>query len=116
MAETTLDTAIRLLDLRDTPLSVDEVLAAVRDAGSGGTAVFVGTVRDDDSVDSTEAVVLSHDESYEAGRHKFVGELKLESTGPFGYTVRVLPRHDLLVRPAELGLVAWPERPEPEHR
>jgi starch phosphorylase len=73
-----------------------------------------GTVRDDDSVDSTEAVVLSHDESYEAGRHKFVGELKLESTGPFGYTVRALPRHDLLVRPAELGLVAWPERPEPE--
>jgi molybdopterin synthase catalytic subunit len=48
MAETALDTAIRLLDLRDTPLSVDEVLAAVRDAGSGGTAVFVGTVRDDD--------------------------------------------------------------------
>jgi molybdopterin synthase catalytic subunit len=39
---------IRLLDLRDTPLSVDEVLAAVRDDGSGGTAVFVGTVRDDD--------------------------------------------------------------------
>ncbi len=39
---------IRLLDLRDTRLSVDEVLAAVRDDGSGGTAVFVGTVRDDD--------------------------------------------------------------------
>ena len=39
---------IRLLDLRDTPLSVDEVLGAVTDAGSGGTAVFIGTVRDDD--------------------------------------------------------------------
>jgi molybdopterin synthase catalytic subunit len=40
--------AVRLLDLRDTPLSVDEVLAAVRAPGVGGTAVFIGTVRDDD--------------------------------------------------------------------
>lgn len=40
---------VRLLDLRDTPLSVDEVLAAVADPAAGGTTVFVGTVRDHDS-------------------------------------------------------------------
>lgn len=40
--------AVRLLALRDTPLSVDEVLEAVREPGVGGTAVFIGTVRDDD--------------------------------------------------------------------
>jgi molybdopterin synthase catalytic subunit len=40
---------VRLLDVRDEPLSVDEVLAAVSDPGSGGTCVFVGTVRDLDS-------------------------------------------------------------------
>ena len=39
---------IRLAELRNTPLSVDEVLDAVADRGSGGTAVFVGTVRDED--------------------------------------------------------------------
>ena len=39
---------IRLAELRDTPLSVDEVLAAVADPGAGGTALFVGTVRDED--------------------------------------------------------------------
>ena len=39
---------IRLVELRDTPLSVDEVLAAVADSGAGGTAMFVGTVRDED--------------------------------------------------------------------
>ena len=39
---------LRLLELRETPLSVDEVLAAVADPAAGGTAVFVGTVRDDD--------------------------------------------------------------------
>jgi molybdopterin synthase catalytic subunit len=40
---------VRLLDLRDTPLSVDEVLAAVADPAAGGTTVFVGTVRDHDA-------------------------------------------------------------------
>jgi molybdopterin synthase catalytic subunit len=44
-----MDDVIRLIGIRDTPLSVDEVLAAVRDRGSGGTAVFVGTVRDEDN-------------------------------------------------------------------
>jgi molybdopterin synthase catalytic subunit len=43
-----MDDVIRLIGIRDTPLSVDEVLAAVRDRGAGGTAVFVGTVRDED--------------------------------------------------------------------
>lgn len=39
---------IRLLGVRDTPLSVDEVLGAVGDAGAGGTALFIGVVRDHD--------------------------------------------------------------------
>lgn len=39
---------IRLLGIRDTALSVDEVLAAVGDHAAGGTAVFVGTVRESD--------------------------------------------------------------------
>jgi molybdopterin synthase catalytic subunit len=40
---------IRLLALRDAPLSVDEVYEAVRDPEAGGIALFVGTVRDHDS-------------------------------------------------------------------
>lgn len=40
--------AIRLAEIRDTPLSVDEVLAAVAEPSAGGTALFVGTVRDED--------------------------------------------------------------------
>lgn len=37
-----------MAEIRDTPLSVDEVLAAVADPAAGGTALFVGTVRDED--------------------------------------------------------------------
>ncbi|MDQ0994616.1 molybdenum cofactor biosynthesis protein MoaE [Streptomyces sp. V3I7] len=39
---------INLLELRDTPLSLDEVYAAVGDDTAGGTALFVGTVRNHD--------------------------------------------------------------------
>ncbi|MFI9305581.1 molybdenum cofactor biosynthesis protein MoaE [Streptomyces triculaminicus] len=39
---------IRLLAVRDAPLSLDEVFAAVGDDAAGGTALFVGTVRDHD--------------------------------------------------------------------
>ncbi|GMV18206.1 MAG: molybdenum cofactor biosynthesis protein MoaE [Polyangiaceae bacterium] len=36
-----------LLEIRDTPLSVDEVTRAVAHPGAGGTALFIGTVRDE---------------------------------------------------------------------
>ena len=41
-------TQLRLLDIRDTPLSLDEVFEAVRDRAAGGIALFVGTVREID--------------------------------------------------------------------
>lgn len=39
------------------------------------------------------------------------GEAILGQPGPFGYTVRVLPRHPLIATPAELGLVRLPVVP-----
>jgi molybdopterin synthase catalytic subunit len=39
---------VRLVDIRDQPLDVGEVLAAVSDARAGGETVFVGRVRDHD--------------------------------------------------------------------
>ncbi|HXR42613.1 MAG TPA: molybdenum cofactor biosynthesis protein MoaE [Acidothermaceae bacterium] len=39
---------VRLVDVRDKPLSVQEVLDAVGDPAAGGIAMFVGTVRDED--------------------------------------------------------------------
>lgn len=39
---------VRLAALREAPLSVDEVVDAVRDPAAGGLVVFVGAVRDND--------------------------------------------------------------------
>jgi molybdopterin synthase catalytic subunit len=41
-------TPVRLVDLRETPLDVEEVLTALDDDSSGGLTLFVGRVRDHD--------------------------------------------------------------------
>ncbi|ADU49048.1 molybdenum cofactor biosynthesis protein MoaE [Intrasporangium calvum] len=40
---------VTLAEIRETPLSVDEVLSSVADPRAGGTCVFVGTVRNHDT-------------------------------------------------------------------
>ena len=42
---------------------------------------------------------------------RYAGTAELGRPGPFGYTVRVLPRHPLLAGPAEMGLVTVPVTP-----
>lgn len=52
---------IRLAEIRDTPLSVDEARAAVADPAAGGIALFVGVVRDhDDGKDVTALSYTAH--------------------------------------------------------
>jgi starch phosphorylase len=40
------------------------------------------------------------------GATLFTGTVELDRAGTFGYTVRVVPKNDLLISPAEMGLVA----------
>ncbi|MFF2521606.1 molybdenum cofactor biosynthesis protein MoaE [Streptomyces liangshanensis] len=54
--EQTAQDPIRLLAIRDTPLSVDEVFRAVGDDAAGGTALFVGTVRNHDGGADVDAL------------------------------------------------------------
>ena len=64
-----------------------------------------GSADTDDRLSDTEQLVLSLVESGE-GACWFAGEIPLDRTGPFGYTVRILPKHAGLATPAELGVVA----------
>ncbi|MFF5634297.1 molybdenum cofactor biosynthesis protein MoaE [Streptomyces sp. NPDC012825] len=50
---------IKLLAIRETPLSVDEVFRAVGDDASGGTTLFVGTVRNHDGGADVDALGYS---------------------------------------------------------
>ena len=57
---------VRLTAIRETPLSVDEVVDAVRSPLAGGLVVFVGTVRDNDGGRSVERLGYSAHPTAEA--------------------------------------------------
>lgn len=59
------DGVIRLIGVRDAPLSVDEVFAAVGAPGAGGVAVFAGTVRDNDHARAVTGLAYSAHPSVE---------------------------------------------------
>ena len=67
-------------------------------------AVF-GSVDPDDVLTNIETVSLKAVDQTD-GLNRYEGDVPLERTGPFGYTVRILPRNELLVNPAELGVVS----------
>jgi starch phosphorylase len=70
--------------------------------------VVHGRVKHEDALVDTHIASLGLAETYEAGRHRFEGTVALATTGPFGYTVRVLPKNEHLASPAELGCVTLP--------
>jgi starch phosphorylase len=67
--------------------------------------VGYGRVNDADEVVNPVVTPLTFAERYDDGTCRYEGVVPLERTGSFGYAVRVLPQHDLLASPAELGLV-----------
>jgi starch phosphorylase len=67
-----------------------------------------GRVDHNDRIVSPLVTPLAPDEGYEGNRWRFASSVVLEDTGPFGYTVRVLPYDAGLSDPAELGLQALP--------
>lgn len=78
------------------------------DAADVDVQLVHGRSTGEDELVDTVVESLQVAESYEGGRHRFDGTLTLDRSGAFGYTVRVIPRNDLLASPAELGVVALP--------
>ncbi|MEY9848431.1 starch phosphorylase [Streptacidiphilus sp. BW17] len=71
--------------------------------------VVSGRVDDADVISEVATVSLKPaDRADVDGRWRYEGPLELSRTGPFGYTVRILPSHRLLANEVELGLVAVP--------
>ena len=70
--------------------------------------VMSGSVDADDVLDETTATPMEPVESDDQNRWKFQAVVPLDRNGPFGYTVRVLPRHENLISAVEMGLQALP--------
>ncbi|WP_460605237.1 alpha-glucan family phosphorylase [Jatrophihabitans fulvus] len=91
---------------------VGETLTLRAEVALGGLApedVIVeavwGAVDTEDRITDTTVSQLRVVEQVD-GTTRYEGEVPLDRTGSFGYTVRVLPHSELLADPAELGVVA----------
>jgi starch phosphorylase len=67
-----------------------------------------GHVEETEEIVDPTVVAMDLVERAEGGLLRYETKLPLRRTGPYGYTVRVLPRHTLLATGAELGLIALP--------
>ncbi|WP_037674188.1 molybdenum cofactor biosynthesis protein MoaE [Streptomyces griseus] len=75
---------IKLIGIRETALSVDEVMRAVGDDAAGGTALFVGTVRNHDGGADVDRLGYSCHPSAEAEMRRIAEKVAAE------YPVRAL--------------------------
>jgi len=63
-----------------------------------------GSLEEDRLLD-TATLELTPTENLGDGRWQFTGSLMIDRSGAFGYSVRVLPQHELLASSAEMALV-----------
>jgi starch phosphorylase len=75
------------------------------DAADLAVEAVVGGIDGEDRLTDSSTVELRMIETVD-GTVRYEGEVPLRRTGLLGYTVRVLPKNDLLASTAELGLVA----------
>jgi starch phosphorylase len=79
--------------------------------GDVAVEVVFGPVDETDSLIDPVYEELTVTGTVENGRLRYEGEVPLDRTGAFGYSVRVVPRHRMLAGGTEMGLVALPAEP-----
>ncbi len=70
--------------------------------------IYYGHVDTWDNIKDGAAVRMEFEKASEhEGEYWFAGLMPCKSTGQHGIAVRVLPRHDYLVSPYDMGLILW---------
>lgn len=70
--------------------------------------VYYGPVDNQDNPEYNETIVLkSESRKTKEGNYKYTGSITTRRSGQQGFTIRVLPKHSLLINPFEMGLVYW---------
>lgn len=69
--------------------------------------IYYGKV--DGGADSSKLVVkmLNAQKKGKSTHYLYRGEIDCKDTGQFGFTLRILPNHPMLISPFELGLIRW---------
>lgn len=93
---------VRLIGVRDQPLSVDEVLAAIEDDAGGGVNLFIGRVRDHDASRGVTSLDYSAHPTAERALGEVCAEIASRFAGDGVHAVAAVHRIGLL----EVGDVA----------
>ena len=70
--------------------------------------IYYGKVDNvDEANENSYTTMTCVDCKNQSGTYKFEGSIKCNVTGEFGYTLRILPKHSLLINQFELGAIRW---------
>ena len=69
---------------------------------------YYGKILDNGVVENVKIIPMQLQESDEENkRYYFTTKIELTTGGNYGYTFRVMPKHEMLLEPANLNLVKW---------
>jgi starch phosphorylase len=69
--------------------------------------LYYGPIDKQDDPNFSSTVVMNSASKKSNGYYQFTGNIISQSSGQKGFTIRILPKHRLLINPFELGVVYW---------
>jgi starch phosphorylase len=69
--------------------------------------VYYGPAEGDNPQNNSTVVMNAEPKKTKSGSYKYSGSIICNQTGHQGYTIRILPKHEMMIHPFELDLVYW---------
>ncbi|MBI1937728.1 MAG: alpha-glucan family phosphorylase [Ignavibacteriales bacterium] len=69
--------------------------------------IYFGKVENGSQANRGSVTMSNQPRKSKDGRYVYRGEIDCKDTGQFGYTLRILPKHDMMINKFELGLIRW---------
>lgn len=102
------DTDERPIDMRSSRTVTATVHLGSLTRDEVSVQLIVGSVGQAGELTDTSVVEMTPADRIDDSHLSYTADATLDTAGRMGVTVRVVPRHDLLSDPLELGLVTWP--------
>jgi len=69
--------------------------------------IFYGKLNGTEEIHDGQVSIMKHSRKLDDGWHLFNGEIPNSKSGLMGYTLRVLPNHEMMAHKFETGLIYW---------
>jgi len=69
--------------------------------------IYFGRIDNGSSESRTKVKMIYLPKKSKSGKYLYRCEIELKDTGQFGFTLRILPKNDVLINQFELGLIRW---------